>query len=276
MNVLDRPIDEYVDFACHVAHLAGERILPFFRSEIAIDNKSAGGGFDPVTEADRAAEDVIRGEIARRFPGHSIVGEEHGQTDGDAGLTWVIDPIDGTRSFIIGQLHWGVLISLNDGKRPIAGVMHQPFVAETFVGFPGAAEWRRGNARRPLRTRRCARLQNAVACTTHPDQFETPTERAAFGMVKANARLVRYGGDCYSYALLAMGLVDLVIESGLRPYDVQALIPIVEGAGGVMTDWRGGPADQGGQVIAAGDPNLYRAVLDILSWGAGAAGRGQR
>lgn len=272
MTRLDRPVGEYVEFACRVARLAGERILPFFRSALAVDNKSRSGGFDPVTAADRAAEDVIRREILRMFPEHSIVGEEHGQIQGSGGLTWVIDPIDGTRSFIIGQLHWGVLIALNDGTRPIVGVVHQPFVGETFAGFPGGAEWRRNSTRRPLCTRRCAGLGNAVVCTTHPDQFETPAEQAAFAAVKAKARMVRYGGDCYLYALLAMGLVDVVIESGLRPYDVQALIPIVEGAGGVMTDWRGGPPDRGGQVIAVGDSNLRRELLEMVSHGADAAG----
>ena len=260
-------VEQYVDFACRVAQLAGERILPFFRSSLTVDNKSERGGFDPVTAADRAAEEVIRSEIARVFPDHGIVGEEHGETDGGAELTWVIDPIDGTRSFIIGQLHWGVLIALNDGRQPIVGVMHQPFVNETFVGHPGGAAWRQGSARRPLRTRRCPRLEDAIVCTTHPDQFETRSERAAFGMVKAKSRMVRYGGDCYSYCLLAMGLVDVVIESGLYPYDVQAVIPIVKGAGGVMTDWSGAAADRGGQVVAAGDPELHQVVREILAWG---------
>ena len=226
------------------------------------------GGFDPVTAADRAAEQVIRTAITAAFPEHAILGEEHGRQDGSSDLTWVIDPIDGTRSFILGQLHWGVLVALHDGTRPIVGVMHQPYVGETFTGAAGGAEWRRGAQRRRLRTRACASLDQAVLATTHPDVFATRAERAAFDLLASRARMVRYGGDCYSYCLLAMGLIDAVIESTLQPYDVQALIPIVEGAGGCMTTWGGEPADQGGQVIAAGDPVLHRALLEVLAWGA--------
>jgi myo-inositol-1(or 4)-monophosphatase len=257
----------YLEFACRAARLAGERILPHFRRPVAITNKGEPGDFDPVTAADRAAEAVIREEIAKAFPTHGIVGEEHGTTPGDARFTWVIDPIDGTRSFILGQLHWGTLIALNEDGRPLVGVVHQPFVGETFVGFPGGAEWRRGDERRRLATRACPRLDDAAVSTTHPGNFASAVERAAFDLVAARARLVRYGGDCYAYCLLAMGLVDVVIESGLFPYDVQAIIPIVEGAGGVVTDWAGGPADRGGQVIAAGDRTLHRALLEILAWG---------
>lgn len=259
----------YLEFACRLADEAGARILPYFRRALTVDNKSASGGFDPVTAADRSAEAAIRDEIAKAYPSHAILGEEHGRTGGEATLTWLIDPIDGTRSFILGQLHWGTLIALNDGGRPIVGVVHQPFVGETFVGFPGGAEWRRGDERRRLSTRPCVRLDDAIVCTTHPDHLAGRAERAAFDLVAARARLVRYGGDCYSYCLLAMGLVDLVIESGLFPYDVQPLIPIVEGAGGVVTDWSGGRADRGGQVVAAGDRSLHEAVLGILAWGRG-------
>ncbi len=261
---IDRAAAEYLDFACRLAVLAGERILPHFRRALVVDDKSGGAAFDPVTAADREAEEAIRREITARFPEHAILGEEHGRTEGRAGFTWVIDPIDGTRSFILGQLHWGTLIALNDGTRPVVGVMHQPFVGETFVGGPDHAEWRRGTERRRLRVRACARVGDAVVCTTHPNVF-TPEERAVFDQVAASARMTRYGGDCYQYCLLAMGLVDVVIEARLQPYDVQAVIPIIEGAGGLLTDWSGAAADQGGQVVAAGDRHLHEAVLGILA-----------
>ncbi|MFZ0889452.1 MAG: histidinol-phosphatase [Candidatus Binataceae bacterium] len=261
----ERQVDEYLAFACRLAELAGDAILPHFRTAIEVHNKAGARGYDPVTIADRAAEESIRREIARRYPSHGIHGEELGKVAGRDSLTWVIDPIDGTRSFIIGQLHWGTLIALNDGERPILGVMHQPYVGETFTGSPRGAHLRRAGAARRLRIRRCPRLENAVLCTTHPELFTTWDERSAFGKIAERAKLTRYGGDCYSYCLLAAGLVDLVIEAGLYPYDVQALIPIVEGAGGVMTSWAGETAYEGGQVVAAGDPKLHRIAVGILS-----------
>lgn len=263
-----RAIDQYLAFACRLAELAGAAILPHFRAPIEIENKAGtGGGYDPVTIADRAAEAAIRAEIARVHPTHGIHGEEYGLSRGSEPLTWVIDPIDGTRSFIIGQLHWGTLIALSDAQRPILGVMHQPYVGESFVGSARGAEFRRGASARTLRSRACPKLEDAVLCTTHPGLFTLPAERAAFQLLAARARLTRYGGDCYSYCLLAAGLVDLVVESRLKPYDVQALIPIIEAAGGVMTTWSGDAAFAGGQVVAAGDPHLHRAALGLLSWG---------
>jgi histidinol-phosphatase len=262
----EKAIAEYVAFACRLGELAGAAILPHFRAATEVHNKAAAGAFDPVTIADRAAETAIRKEIARVYPTHGVFGEEHGRLAGTDRFTWVLDPIDGTRAFILGQLHWGTLIALNDGVRPIVGVMHQPFVRETFVGWPRGAELRRGRDAKPLRTRKCARLGDASVCATHPNMFGRPDERAAFQMIASKSRLVRYGGDCYSYCLLAAGFVDLVIESGLQPYDVQALVPIIQSAGGVITDWSGAPAYQGGQVIAAGDPELHRVALEVLSW----------
>jgi myo-inositol-1(or 4)-monophosphatase len=255
----------YLEFAYGMAQAAGAAILPHFREIIVVEDKRNFMGYDPVTIADRAAEDVIRAAIRRAYPDHGIHGEEHGREAGTAPLTWVIDPIDGTKSFILGQHHWGVLIALHDGHAPVLGVAHQPFVGETFLGVRGgSAQWRRGSDRRTLATRRCARLADALAVTTDPRQFRTPAELAALASVAAGARFLRYGGDCYCYTQLAMGFVDLVIENGLQPYDVQALIPIIEAAGGVITDWAGGPCDQGGAVLACGDPALHAAVLPLL------------
>ncbi len=256
----------YLEFAHDMAVAAGEAILPHFRNALAVEDKRNFMGYDPVTVADRAAETVIRAAIRARHPDHGIFGEEHGREAGTSPLTWVIDPIDGTKSFILGQLHWGVLIALHDGARPVLGVTYQPFVGESFLGIAGGtAQWRRGHESRRLRTRACARGEDAWVITTDPRQFVTPAEKAALAAVADGARFLRYGGDCYCYTQLAMGLVDVVIENGLQPYDVQALIPLVEAAGGVMTDWQGGPCDQGGAVLACGDPSLHRVLLQRLS-----------
>ena len=264
METPDR-IDEYLAFACRVTELAGKAIIPHFRERIEVENKAA-RGYDPVTVADRAGEEIIRREIAREYPNHGIYGEEHGRTGGSEPLTWVIDPIDGTRAFILGLLHWGVMIALNDGARPILGVVHQPYVGETFVGSPRGAELRRAGTATRLKTRACARIEDAVISATHPDMFHRRNgERAAFDLISARSRLTRYGGDCYAYCLLAAGFVDLVIESQLGAYDIQPVAAIVEAAGGIVTDWSGGPPYKGGRAVAAGDPVLHRIALEILS-----------
>ena len=222
-------------------------------------------GYDPVTIADRDAEDVIRSAIKHAFPDHGIHGEEHGREAGTSPLTWVIDPIDGTKSFILGQHSWATLIALHDGTAPVVGVAHQPFVGETFLGAAGGpAQWRRGVERRTLRTRPCPRIEDAIVATTDPRQFATAAEQAALHAVSERARFLRYGGDCYCYTQLAMGFVDVVIENGLQPYDVQALMPIIEAAGGVVTNWTGGNCDQGGPVLACGDQALHATILRLL------------
>lgn len=257
---------DFLEFAVRVAVTAGEAILPHFRESIAVEDKGGARGYDPVTVADRAAEAVIRTEIARVWPDHGIHGEEHGREQGSSPYTWVIDPIDGTKSFILGQLHWATLIALHDGTRPVLGVAHQPFVGETFVGMiDDVAEWRRGGARRTLKTRRCATQGDAIVVTTDPRHFADPRQRSAYKAVTNGARLVRYGGDCYCYTQLAMGFADIVIETGLQPYDVQALIPLIEAAGGRITNWQGGPCDQGGDALACGDPELHAALLAKLA-----------
>ena len=255
----------YLDFARRVAVEAGAVVLPHFRQALAVEDKRNFMGYDPVTIADRAAEDVIRRAIKQAYPDHGIHGEEHGREAGTSSFTWVIDPIDGTKSFILGQLHWGILIALHDGTAPVAGVAYQPFVGEMFSGAAGGiAQWRRGDESRTLRTRSCARIEDAIVATTDPRQFVTAEQKRALAAVSTDARLLRYGGDCYCYTQLAMGLVDVVIENGLGPYDIQALIPIVEAAGGVVTDWSGAPCDQGGAVLACGDPKLHKALVNRL------------
>jgi len=245
---------------------AGPRTLAHFRRRIAVIDKRAGrGGYDPVTAADREAESAMRERIAARYPQHGIYGEEHGHEPGRAGLTWVIDPIDGTRAFITGQVHWGILVGLYDGERVLLGGMHQPFTGELFTGGPDGAFVERGGERMRLAVRECARLEDAVLCCTSPDMFSAAPERAAFERLEATVRLRRFGGDCYSYCMLAHGLTDLVVEADLAPYDVHGLIPIVEAAGGVITDWEGGSAVHGGRVVAAGDRRLHARALAALA-----------
>ena len=263
-----RDADAYLEFAHGMAIAAGAAILPHFREPLVVEDKRNYMGYDPVTIADRAAEDVIRAHIQRAYPTHGIHGEERGRESGTSELTWVIDPIDGTKSFILGQHHWAILIALHDGTAPVVGVVHQPFVNETFLAATGGtAQWRRGAEQRTLRTRPCARIEDAIVNTTDPRQFRTPAELAALDTVGRDARFVRYGGDCYCYTQLAMGFVDIVIETGLQPYDVQALMPIIEAAGGAITSWTGGNCDQGGAVVACGDRALHETVLAMLQAG---------
>lgn len=254
---------EYLEFACRLARLAGEAILPQFRHPLAVDNKKAGTDYDPVTEADRAAERLMRGAIRKRYPAHGILGEEFGFESGD-GLTWVLDPIDGTRGFVMGLLHWGTLVALFDGQRPVVGVIHQPVLGESFAGDGATTTYLRGGERRALATRSCSDLSHALAGTTAPDLFRTDRQKGGFERIRQVTRGMRYGTDCYLYAMLAMGMADLVIESSLKPYDVQALIPVVEGAGGVITDWDGGNPAMGGDVLATGDPKLHELALHEL------------
>jgi len=261
-----RELERYAEFACRAAERAGEVVLPHFRAAIDVEDKSGGDDYDPVTIADRASEAAIRDAIRSTYPTHGIFGEEGGRESGSAPYTWVVDPIDGTRSFIVGQLHWAILIALNDGVRPVVGVVHQPYVGETFVAyFGGAARWRRGAESRTMHTRACPRIEDAIVITTDPRHFDPAPKAAAYGAVTRNVRFVRFGGDCYCYTQLAMGLADIVIETGLEPYDIQALIPLVEAAGGVITDWAGGPCDQGGDVLACGDPRLHATLLERIA-----------
>jgi myo-inositol-1(or 4)-monophosphatase len=256
-----------VDFAAFVDELAavsGEAILPFFRTALAVDNKSGTGGFDPVTAADRAAETAMRALIRRTFPDHGIIGEEFGEERADAEYVWVLDPIDGTKSFISGMPAWGTLIALTRFGEPVFGMMHQPFIGERFSGDGGAARYRGPAGDRDLKVRRCPDLAHAILMTTSP-LLMSADERRAFQRVEGAVRLSRYGGDCYGYCMLAAGHVDLVIEAGLKPHDVLPLIPIVTGAGGLLTGWDGGSAERGGCIIAAGDPRVHRAAIDLLA-----------
>jgi myo-inositol-1(or 4)-monophosphatase len=254
-----------IDFTAFVDELAaasGETILPFFRTALSVSDKG-NNGFDPVTAADHAAETAMRTLIRRTFPEHGVVGEEFGPDRADAEYVWVLDPIDGTKSFISGMPAWGTLIALTRFGEPVFGMMNQPFIGERFSGDGLAAQYKGPAGDRDLRVRACATLADAVLFTTSP-LLMNDADRVAFRKVETAVRLSRYGGDCYAYCMLAAGHVDLVIETELKPYDVLPLVPIITGAGGVITTWDNGPPVAGGRIVAAGDKRVHAAALEML------------
>lgn len=264
---------DFEKFVERLADVSGDAILPFFRTSLAAEDKACGGAFDPVTEADRAAEIAMRRLIEATFPDHGVIGEEFGSRREDAEYVWVLDPIDGTKSFICGLPLWGTLIGLEHRGQPCYGLMHQPFTRERFSGDGEAAFWRGPSRRhagnhaietRKLKVRDCARLADATLMTTSP-RLIADDLLDAFRRVENETRLSRYGGDCYAYCALAAGHVDLVIETGLNPYDIVALIPIIEGAGGIVTTWTGESAARGGAIIAAGDRRVHEAAVRLLA-----------
>lgn len=261
------PPKRLLALAHELADLAGKAVRPYFRRRLRIENKAASGaGFDPVTVADRAAERVISRYLGRTEPEHGMLGEEFGRRAGTGRFTWVIDPIDGTKAFIMGSPLWCTLIGLLEDSQPVLGVMDQPFTGERVWSSGRAVHWRLPDGRvRRVRTRPCARLEDAVLTTTSPDLLGGKKEADAFQRLKSGARMTRYGGDGYGYCLLAAGHVDLIAECGLKPHDIVALIPIIEQAGGRVTTWEGGPPDQGGNILAAGDPKLHEAALRVLN-----------
>lgn len=250
------------DIAGALADVARTETLAHFRTaELASESK--GERYDPVTAADRGAEAAMRALIRRHRPDDAILGEELGREAGTSGLTWILDPIDGTRGFISGTPTWGVLIAVSDSGGPFLGIIDQPYIGERFSGGPGRA-WVDGPlGRQPLRTRPFRTLSEATVFTTFPE-VGTQAEGRAFQAVASRARLTRYGMDCYAYALVAAGHVDLVIEAGLHPYDVAAPIAVIEAAGGVVTDWSGGPAHEGGRILAAANAGIHAEALEIL------------
>lgn len=249
-----------------VADAARPEALRFFRTGVAPDDKgpSPGGRFDPVTEADRAAERAMRAVLARERPHDGILGEEYGATAGTSGLTWVLDPIDGTRGYISGTPTWGVLVSVADANGPLYGIIDQPYIGERFAGGWGEGTVAGPLGTVPLRTAPPRPLAEVTVLTTFPE-IGTAEEHSAFRRVADRARLVRYGMDCYGYALLAAGQVDLVIEAGLQPYDAQAPIAVVVAAGGIATAWDGSPAHGGGRLLAAANPAIHAIALELLA-----------
>lgn len=258
--------DDLIATAEALADVARVETLRHFRStSLSVETKAA--HFDPVTDADRAAEEAIRRVLASRRPDDAILGEEFGNRAGTSGLGWVIDPIDGTRAYVSGTPTWGVLIAVSDKSGPLYGIIDQPYIGERFRGGLGRAEMTGPHGTAALATRSPRPVEEAILFTTFPE-IGTDAERDAFRRVAAKAKLTRYGMDCYAYALVAAGQIDLVIEAGLQPYDIQGPLAVIEAAGGVVTDWSGGSAAQGGQVVAAANTEVHAAALALLN-GAG-------
>ncbi|WP_431861980.1 histidinol-phosphatase [Azospirillum sp.] len=255
----DAPLDAFAAFADSLAERTRPVIDRFFRQPLSVEEKGDGS---PVTIADRAVEEMLRAAIRERFPDHGILGEEYGRQDMGRRFVWVIDPIDGTKSFITGLPLFGTLLALLDEGRPVLGVVEIQPLRERWVGVAGRGTTLNG---RPCRTRACTRLEDAVLYATTPDIF-AGADAEAFARVSAKARLRRFGGDCYAYALVATGTVDAVVEVGLQPYDYLPLVAVIEGAGGVITDWQGRPPgiDSDGRIVAAATPELHRAILEAL------------
>ena len=251
-------------FLVELNRVAAQVILPLFRGAHGLENKLGAGQFDPVTEADKGAERAIRQLIAERYPEHGVIGEEYGEDRADAEFVWVLDPVDGTRAFIAGLPLWTTLIGLRFEGKPVLGSIGQSFLGELYIGHAGGSRLMTRGESRPLKVRPCAGLAEAIIATTDPAIFGE-AERPAWREVRAASRLARLGCDAYAYAMVAAGTMDLVVETGLKAWDIDAAIPVLEGAGGLVTDWRGKPVGpHGGQVAIAGDHACLDAALALL------------
>jgi len=255
---------ELTRFALTLAEASARAILPFFRRNTAVDIKD-GPVWDPVTEGDRAGERVIRQMIEATYPSHGILGEEFGSKEGRSPFTWVLDPVDGTRSFVCGMPTWATLIGLSYEGRPAVGVMNQPVVGDRFYGNPeGAWHDYRGHTE-PIRTRTGIPLSRAAIGTTAPELYRSDENQSRFQRLRAAAQLTRYGGDAYFFCMMASGHLDIAMDCGLQPYDITPLLPIVTGAGGVAAEWTGGDLSKGGNVITAGSQALLDEALAVMS-----------
>ena len=262
------PIDPaLIAFAHKLADTAGGVIRPYFRQRIEITDKGLAKGtmFDPVTAADKDAEKAMRAIIERERPNDGILGEEFGEKISTNGLRWLLDPVDGTRAFITGRHEWGSLIALEENGHAVLGIIDQPVLRERFIGVNGKAELLAEGTRTSLRAQPCPDLSQAVLCATHPEAYFTPAERESFRRVQQAVRMSRFGGDCYIFGSLALGFIDLIVESSFHRWDVAALIPIVQGAGGLITNWQGGSCADGGQILAAGDARIHAQAMKLLA-----------
>ena len=258
-------IAELDAFLIALNHASSAEILPLFRADHGLEDKGGPKGFDPVTYADKNAEAAIRAHIAKRFPDHGVIGEEYGEDRPDADFVWVLDPIDGTRAFISGLPVWTTLIGLRFQGAPVLGSIGQPHIGEIFIGHAGGSRLVAGGRETPLKVRPCPRFSEAVIATTDPILFKGE-EAAAWNAVRASARLARLGCDAYAYAMVAMGKLDLVVETGLKNWDIEAARALLIGAGGTVADWRGAPiGNDGGQMLIAGDPACLEAAAGFLS-----------
>jgi myo-inositol-1(or 4)-monophosphatase len=254
-----------IAFAHKLADAAGAVIRPYFRRRIDVTDKAAGAAFDPVTAADREAEQTMRELIEREYPSDGILGEEFDEKPSRNGRRWVLDPVDGTRAFITGRHEWGSLIALEENGVPVLGVIDQPVLRERFIAANSETHMLAEGEDVRLQVRPCADLSEAILCATHPTAYFSPQEREAFARIEPHVRMSRFGGDCYLFVALALGFVDLIVESTLKRWDVAALIPIVEGAGGIISNWQGGSCVAGGQILAAGDTRIHKAAMQLLA-----------
>ena len=263
MDFSDNLKSQLTTTAHALADAAAVETLRYFRGGALATESKIDGGYDPVTVADRAAEAAMRAVLAELRPDDAILGEEFANTSGTTGLTWVLDPIDGTRGYVSGSPTWGTLIAVGPDNGPVLGIVDQPFTQERFVGGFGHASLHRHGQRQTLKTRAARPLSEAILFSTYPE-VGSDAEGRAFHKVAAQAQLTRYGTDCYAYALLAAGQIDLVIEAGLAPYDIQGPLALVEAAGGLVTSWDGGPAHAGGSAIAAANADIHAKAIAIL------------
>jgi myo-inositol-1(or 4)-monophosphatase len=267
MSSSSAELKSFADFAGRLADAARAETLSRFRAGAEIHNK-AGIWFDPVTDADREAERLLRKMIAAIYPQHGVIGEEFGADRAEAEWRWVMDPIDGTRAFVCGAPSWATLIALERNGVPVIGVVDQPYMDERWIGFGGAANYSRGGVAKPCRTSGVKDLKAARVTTTDPRRsgYFTAAEADAFASLADASRVARFSLDAYGYGLLALGEIDLVIEASLHRHDYAALVPVIEGAGGVITDWKGEPlgADERGRVVAAASMDLHQAALERL------------
>ena len=262
-TISDSLKEDLIRVAGLIADAAREETLRFFRqSTLNVENKEA-DGFDPVTQADRNAEQAMRRILAVERPNDAILGEEFGHSSGTSGLQWVLDPIDGTRAYMSGTPTWGTLIAVSDADGPKFGIIDQPYIGERFSGGWRSATCVGPSGSNDITTKSTEFLKDAVIFTTFPE-VGTPEDAAAFQRVAKKCRLTRYGMDCYAYALLAAGQIDLVIEAGLNAYDIQGPIAVIEAAGGIVTDWHGGPAHNGGRAIAASNAGIHKQAMELL------------
>ena len=253
------------DFLLNLTEQAGAIALDFFRTGLGATNKASGGAYDPVTEADREIERVLRAEIGSAYPDHGIVGEEFENTDSRSPFTWYLDPIDGTRAFVSGSPLWGTLIGLTVEGQPTLGAMVQPYIGETFWGNGSESFLDVRGDRVPLRSASTEQLDDAVLYSTHPDILGSDDMRQRFQRLMAVVKMTRFGGDCYSYGMLAAGFIDLVVENGLKPFDIVPLVPILQGAGCAVTGWFGEDVAKGGSVLASATPVLHKAASACLA-----------
>jgi myo-inositol-1(or 4)-monophosphatase len=255
---------EMTRFAIALANASAAEILPYFRRNTAVDVK-VGDVWDPVTEGDRAGERIIRKMIEQRYPDHGILGEEFGIKEARSPFTWVLDPVDGTRSFVCGMPTWATLIGLSYEGRPALGLMNQPVVGDMFYGSPeGAWHDYRGTTSH-IAVRKGIPLSRASIGTTAPELYRSAENQQRFQALKARAQLTRYGGDAYFFCMMASGHIDIAMDCGLQPYDITPLLPIVTGAGGCAAEWTGGDLAKGGNVITAGSRELLDEAMAIMA-----------